>query len=40
MLLEDYFDAVLFKAYGVPPARKWVEEFRHRDTLASFGTLM
>jgi hypothetical protein len=40
MLLEDYFDAVGFKAYGVPAAKDWVDELRQRALMSSFNILM
>ena len=37
MLLEDYYDAVLFKAFGVIPAEKWVDELVEAAAAASFA---
>lgn len=40
MLLEDYYDAVLFRAAGgtVPP-KKWVDALKARESYKSFGAL-
>lgn len=40
MLLEDYYDAVAFAAWGVPDPRKWVDELREQAMMASFNALM
>lgn len=40
MLLEDYFDAINFRANGIPRATKWVDELRERANFSSFNALM
>lgn len=40
MLLEDYYDAVLFRAAGgTMPPKKWVDSIKARESYNSFCAL-
>jgi hypothetical protein len=40
MALEDFYDAVSFRAWGIPDPRKWVDELREQAMMESFNALM
>lgn len=40
MLLEDFYDATAFRAFGVPERDDWIDEIRHAAAAESWWAAM